>query len=143
MKRVLFDSDVVLDVLLERQPFFAASALALDAVGQGKVEGYIAAHSITNIFYLLRRHLGNEKSQEVLMNLMSKMVTASLTDAVIRSAFSSGFKDFEDGVTYAAAAGVGVDYIVTRNIKDFRLGSIPAMLPEVFSNIILVSEDGG
>lgn len=142
MKRVLFDSDVVLDVLLERQPFFAASALALDTVGQGKVEGYIAAHSITNIFYLLRRHLGNEKSQEVLMNLMSKMVTAGVTDAVIRSAFSSGFKDFEDGVTYAAA-GAGVDYIVTRNIKDFRLGSIPAMLPEVFSKIILVSEDGG
>jgi predicted nucleic acid-binding protein len=140
---VLFDSDVVLDVLLERQPFFAASALALDAVGQGKVEGYIAAHSITNIFYLLRRHLGKEKSQEVLMNLMSKMVTASVTDAVIRSAFSSGFKDFEDAVTYGAAAGVGVDYIVTRNIKDFRLGSIPAMLPEVFFNIISVSEDGG
>jgi hypothetical protein len=140
---VLFDSDVVLDVLLERQPFFAASALALDAVGQGKVEGYIAGHSITNIFYLLRRYLGNQKSQQVLMNLMSKMVTASVTDAVIRSAFSSGFKDFEDAVTYGAAAGVGVDYIVTRNIKDFRLGSTPVMLPEVFSNIISVSEDGG
>lgn len=72
------------------------------------------------------------------MNFMSKMVTAIVTDAVIRSTFSSGFKDFENVVTYAAAAGVGVDYIVTRNIKDFRLGSILAMLPEVFSKIISV-----
>lgn len=70
------------------------------------------------------------------------MVTAGVTDAVIRSAFSSGFKDSEDGVTYAAAAGVRVDYIVTRNIKDFRLGTIPAMLPEVFCNILAVADEG-
>lgn len=56
--RVLFDSDVLLDVLLEQQPSFTTSVLALDLVAQGKVEGYIAGHVVTNLFYLLRRQLG-------------------------------------------------------------------------------------
>ncbi len=132
MTRVLFDSDVVLDVLLQRQPFFAASALALDTVAQGKVEGYLAGHAITNLFYLLRRHLGSDQSRETLNTLMSKMRIAAVTDAVIREALASPFPDFEDAVTHATARGEGIEAIITRNIKDFRLCSIPAMLPEVF-----------
>ena len=132
MKRLLFDTDVVLDVLLQRQPYFPASALALDQVGQDKVEGYIAGHAITNLFYLLRRHLGSDQSREVLVKLMSKMRVAAVTDAVVREALSSPFPDFEDAVAHAAAKAVGTEAIVTRNLKDFRNGTVPAMLPEVF-----------
>ncbi len=132
MIRVLFDSDVVMEVLLQRQPFFAASALALDTVAQGKVEGYLAGHAITNLFYLLRRHLGSDRNRETLNTLMSKMRVAAVTDAAIREALASPFPDFEDAVTHAAARGEGIEAIITRNIKDFRLGTIPAMLPEVF-----------
>ena len=121
MKRVLFDSDVILDVLLQREPFFAASALALDTVVQGKVEGYLAGHAITNLFYLLRRHLGSDKSREVLKTLMSKMRVAAVTDVVIREALASSFPDFEDAVTHATAQGEGIEVITTRNIKDFRI----------------------
>jgi hypothetical protein len=62
VRRVLFDSDVLLDVFLQRQPYFTASAIALDTVGQGKSEGYVAGHSVTNLFYLLRRQLGHPSS---------------------------------------------------------------------------------
>lgn len=140
MKRVLFDTDVVLDVLQQRQPYFPASALALDEAGIGKVEGYIAGHAITNLFYLLRRSLGSEKSREVLATLMSKMTVAPVTDAVIREALVSPFKDFEDAVTHAAAKAIACDAIVTRNTKDFRTGTVPAMLPEVFSSSALSPE---
>ena len=61
MKRVLFDTDVCLDVLLQRQPYFSTSAFALDTVGQGKIEGFVAGHAVTNLFYLLRRQLGSQK----------------------------------------------------------------------------------
>lgn len=132
MKRVLFDTDVVLDVLLQRQPFFTASALALDTIAQGKVEGYLAGHLVTNLFYLLRRNLGSDKSREALNTLMSKMRVAAVTDAVIREALASPFPDFEDAVTHATARAEGIEAIATRNIKDFRLGTIRAMLPEVF-----------
>ena len=125
MTRVLFDSDVVMEVLLQRQAFFAASALALDTIAQGKVEGYLAGHAITNLFYLLRRHLGSDRSREVLNTLIFKMRIAAVTDAVIREALTSPFPDFEDAVTHAATRGEGIEAIITRNIKDFCVLFLP------------------
>lgn len=132
MKRVLFDSDVLLDVFLQRQPYFTASAIAIDTVGQGKIEGYVAGHAVTNLFYLLRRQLGSDQSRSILATLLSKMNVAAVTDAVVREALTSSFTDFEDAIVHAAARSIGVESIITRNIKDFRLGTIPALLPEVF-----------
>ena len=63
---------------------------------------------------------------------MSKMLVAAVTDVVVREALKSPFSDFEDAVTHAAAQAVGAEVIVTRNIKDFRNGTVPAMLPEFF-----------
>jgi predicted nucleic acid-binding protein len=132
MKRVLYDTNVVLDVLLKRQPYFAVSALAIDPVGQGKVEGYISAHAVTTLAYLLQRHLSAAESREVLVNLLSKMQVAPVTDAIIREALGSVFKDFEDAVTHAAASAVGAIAIVSRNVRDFASSRVPAVLPEVF-----------
>jgi len=132
MKRVLYDINVLLDVLLKREPFLADSASALDAVGQGQVEGYIAGHAVTTLFYLLQRELGMAKSRQVLAGLLTKMRVAPVTDAGIRQALNNSFKDFEDGVTYAAAQEAEVSVIVTRNVNDFTKGIIPAVLPEVF-----------
>ena len=132
MKRVLYDINVLLDVLLKREPFLADSASALDAVGQGQVEGYIAGHAVTTLFYLLQRELGIAKSRQVLAGFLTKMRVAPVTDAGIRQALNNSFKDFEDGVTYAAAQEAEVSVIVTRNVNDFTKGIIPAVLPEVF-----------
>ena len=66
MRRVLFDSDVLLDVLAQRQPFVYASVQALDTVTQEQVEGYVSGHAITNIFYILRRQIGNDATRELL-----------------------------------------------------------------------------
>ena len=132
MKQILYDTNVLLDVLLRREPYFSASAAALDAVGQGKVEGYIAGHAVTTLAYLLQRQLGLAKNKTVLSNLLSKMRVAPVTDAVIRQALAGAFNDFEDAVTHAAAQEAGVSVIVTRNIRDFAKSIIPAVLPEVF-----------
>jgi predicted nucleic acid-binding protein len=132
MKRVLYDTNVLLDVTLKREPFLAASATALDAVGQGQVEGYVAGHAVTTLFYLLHRQLGSTKSRGVLTDLLSKMRVAAVTDAGIRQALGAPFRDFEDAVTHAAAQEAKVEVIVTRNVSDFAKGAIPAVLPEVF-----------
>jgi len=132
MKRVLYDINVLLDVLLMREPFLADSASALDAVGQGQVEGYVAGHAVTTLFYLLQRELGMAKSRQVLAGLLTKMRVAPVTDAGIRQALNNSFKDFEDGVTYAAAQEAEVSVIVTRNVSVFTKGITPAVLPEVF-----------
>lgn len=132
MKYVLFDSDVLLDVLAQRQPFVAASAQALSTVTQPQVQGYISGHAVTNIFYILRRQVGSETARELLSRLLQHLQVASVTDAVIRAALQSSMPDFEDAVTSEAANVAGAEVIVTRNKSDFATSAIPALLPDEF-----------
>ena len=135
MKRVLFDSDVLLDVLAQRQPFVVASALALDTVNQKQVQGYISGHAVTNIFYILRRQVGSETARKLISKLLERLQVAGVTDEVIRASLELEMTDFEDAVTSEAANAIGLDIIVTRNISDFVNSKIPAMLPEDFLNL--------
>lgn len=132
MKRVLFDSDVLLDVLAQRQPFVIASAQALNTVTQQQVQGYVSGHAVTNIFYILRRKIGSEAARELLSRLLQRIQVASVTDEVIRQALQSSITDFEDAVTSAAANIAGLEMIVTRNTSDFVTSSVPAIMPEEF-----------
>ncbi|MEB3310036.1 MAG: PIN domain-containing protein [Snowella sp.] len=132
MRRVLFDSDVLLDVLAQRQPFIIASVQALNTVTQPEVQGYVAGHAVTNIFYILRRKVGSETARELLSRLLHHLQIANVTDEVIRAALQSSMTDFEDAVTSEAAKAAGVEVIVTRNKPDFVASTIPAILPEEF-----------
>ncbi|UBF28226.1 PIN domain-containing protein [Kovacikia minuta CCNUW1] len=132
MRRVLFDSDVLLDVLAQRQPFVVASAQALNMVTQPQVQGYVSGHAVTNIFYILRRQVGSETARELLSRLLQHLQIASVTDEVIRVALQSSMADFEDAVTSEAANAAGLEVILTRNIPDFVASTIPAVLPEEF-----------
>ena len=132
MRRVLFDSDVLLDVLAQRQPFVIASAQALNTVTQPQVQGYVSGHAVTNIFYILRRQVGSETARELLSRLLEHLQIASVTDEVIRAALQSSMADFEDAVTSEAANAAGLEVIVTRNAPDFAASAIPAVLPEEF-----------
>ncbi|MBE9107360.1 PIN domain-containing protein [Nostoc cf. edaphicum LEGE 07299] len=137
MKRVLFDSDVLLDILAQRQPFIVASARALNTVMQNQVQGYVSGHAVTNIFYILRRQVGNEVARELLAKLLQHLQVASVTDEVIRQALNSSIKDFEDAVTSAAALTAGLEIIVTRNTPDFVASLVPAMLPDEFLTTLI------
>ncbi|MBD2726098.1 PIN domain-containing protein [Nostoc sp. FACHB-892] len=136
MKGVLFDSDVLLDILAQRQPFIVASARALNTVMQNQVQGYVSGHAVTNIFYILRRQVGNEVARELLAKLLQHLQVASVTDEVIRKALNSSIKDFEDAVTSAAALTAGLEIIVTRNTPDFVASLVPAMLPDEFLTML-------
>lgn len=137
MKRVLFDSDMLLDIWAQRQPFVIASARALNTVMQNQVQGYVSGHAVTNIFYILRRKVGNEVARELLAKLLQHLQVASVTDEVIRQALNSPIKDFEDAVTSAAALTAGLEIIVTRNTPDFVASSVPAMLPDEFLTTLI------
>jgi predicted nucleic acid-binding protein len=132
LKRVLFDSDVLLDVLGQRQPFFLTSAQALNCVNQNQVTGYISGHSVTNIFYILRRQIGTSKARESISKILEKLQVASVTEQVIHSALNSPMSDFEDAVTDEAAKAIGVEIIVTRNVSDFTASSTAAVIPKDF-----------
>lgn len=137
MRRILFDSDVLLDVLARRQPFIIASAQALNTVTQLQAQGYVAGHAMTNIFYILRRQVGSEIARDLLSRLLQHLQIASVTDDVIRAALQSSITDFEDAVTSEAANAAGVEVIVTRNRPDFVASVVPAILPEEFLATLL------
>jgi len=132
LKLVLFDSDVLLDVLAQRQPFVIASARALNLSTQPQVLSYVSGHAVTNIFYILRRQVGSDTARSLLSRLLQNLQVASVTDEVIRAALQSSVTDFEDAVTSEAANAAGVEVIVTRNTTDFVTSSVPAILPEEF-----------
>ncbi|MDM3847612.1 MAG: PIN domain-containing protein [Aphanizomenon gracile PMC638.10] len=136
MKQVLFDSDVLLDILAQRQPFVIASAQALNTVMKKQVQGFISGHAVTNIFYILRRQIGSESARKLIENLLQHIQIASVTNQVIHQALKSPIKDFEDAVTSAAAMSAGLEIIVTRNQADFVASLVPAMLPEEFLKML-------
>lgn len=132
MKKVLYDTNVLLDVILDRAPHATASAGALDLVGQGKVEGYVAAHAITTIAYLIQRARGVADARKAILHLLAKVRVAPLTDASVRIALEMELGDLEDAVCSASAQEAGCTTIITRNPKHFRKGGPPAVLPEAF-----------
>ena len=139
-KRVLYDTNVLLDVVLSRTPFVDASAAALDLVARGSVVGFVAGHTVTTIAYLVQREKGRKKAHEALVHLLSKLKIASTTDAGVRLALAMNLDDIEDAVCVASALEAGCSVIVTRNPAHFRRAKLPAVLPEAL--LAADSEDG-
>ena len=129
---VLVDLNVILDVIQNRQPFYEDSAGVIDAVVRQEVSGWLAAHSLTTLFYVLSRLRNRETAVQALTSLLESFSVAAVDDAVIRKALSWGWADFEDAVQMAAAAAENIDYLITRDIKDFQSGSVPVVQPATF-----------
>ena len=128
-KRLLLDTNVVLDVLLDRQPHVTASAAVCAAVEIGKAEGLLAAHAVTTIHYLLSRQLGEAGAWQSLRAILKLFSIAPVDGSVLQQAIQSSGQNFEDSVTAAAAHASGCDLIVTRDPKGFRRSPIPALDP--------------
>ncbi len=130
MKRILLDTNVVLDVLLDRKPYADASAAAWAAVETGVSEGMLAAHAVTTIHYLLRKDMGNAKAARTISAILRVFEVAAVDGAVIREALQLPVADFEDAVTAAAARLAGCECVVTRDPKGFRGSPVRSMTPE-------------
>ena len=129
MTRVLIDINVVLDVLADRDPFAEDSAAVLGEVEAGTLDGYLAAHTVTTLHFLLSKHLGRARTRRVLSDLLSLVELVPVDEDRIRHALSANWADFEDAVQAACAEKQGVDYLVTRNKRDFRKSAIKAVTP--------------
>ncbi len=131
MNRILLDTNVILDVLLDRKPYGEASAAVWAAVETGKaVDGMVAAHSVTTIHYLIRKEKGNARAEEIVSAILSVLGVAPIDSPVLQEALRLRFSDFEDAVTAAAARSAGCEWIVTRDPKGFRRSPVRALAPE-------------
>jgi hypothetical protein len=139
--RVLVDLNVVIDVMQNRQPFYEDSAGVLDAVVRRVVLGWLAAYSVTTSHYVISRTRNREAAVHAVTGLLESFTVATVNDTVIRKALSLGWKDFEDAMQMAAAVADDIDYLITRNIKDFQSGPVPAIQPAAFLTLLDGTED--
>lgn len=127
--RVLIDLNVILDVLQRREPFYDMSARALAAAEMGLMEGWVAGHSLTTLFYLLARYQSVEQARVALTELLSFLSVAAVDQAVLEQALNLPYPDFEDAVQMMAAVRSGAQYLVTRNVRDYTMGPLPVIQP--------------
>ncbi len=134
--KVLFDTNVILDVLLDRKPFSEDAIWLVSKVEAGEIGGYLCATTITTIHYLASKSIGAKAAQQAIASLLSLFEVAPVTRVVLDDALNSGFTDFEDAVLYQAAAHAGVDGIVTRNGADFTKAALPLYSPGALASIL-------
>lgn len=129
--KILIDTNVLLDYLLEREPYFENAKKVVVSCVEGKVKGCIAAHSIPNMFFILRKDFTAKERREVLTNLCSIFDVEGIDKTKLLSGLANEeFSDFEDCLQMECAKAYGADYIVTRNVSDYATSEIKVIEPE-------------
>ncbi|SPD75301.1 Toxin-antitoxin system, toxin component, PIN family [uncultured Desulfobacterium sp.] len=134
--KTLFDTNVILDVFLDREPFSSDAAILLSKVERSEIIGFICATTVTTIHYLTTKALGPQAASKHIQSLLSLFVIAPVNRVILENAAASKFPDFEDAVLYEAACHAGAKYIVTRNIDDFKNSKLPVFEPKEFINVL-------
>jgi predicted nucleic acid-binding protein len=134
--RVLFDTNVVLDVLLDRQPFSSMAAQLFARVERGQLAGCLGATTVTTLFYLAVKVNGVGSAREQIRHLLELFEVAPVDRTVLEAALSSAFSDFEDGVLHEAGSQYGIDGIVTRNGADFAHAQVPIFSPAELETLL-------
>jgi len=131
VNKILIDTNVLLDYLLERDPFFENAKEVILSCIDGKAKGCIAAHSISNMFFILRKDYDANERREVLSNLCSIFDVEGIDKAKLLSGLANeDFADFEDCLQMECAKSCGARCIVTRNVSDYVTSEIEAITPE-------------
>lgn len=136
--RILVDTNVIIDALTGREPFRKAAEQIFLIAANRTEDLYITASSATDIYYLIRKHLhSTEKAKNAMQKLFELFSILDVTSKDCLDALLTGVKDYEDSVISCCALRNKMDYIVTRNRKDFEFSKISAILPDEFINMLM------
>lgn len=131
--RVLVDTNVILDYLLERKPYMESARKIVLACKQKKLIGCIAAHTVSNMFFILRKSYSVEERRSILKDICRLFDVEGIDRLKILQALdNTDFKDFEDCLQMQCARSFQADYIVSRNLEDFENSEIPCISPDEF-----------
>lgn len=132
MEKVFVDTDIVLDLLSNRQPFYIHSANLFSAADKNEIKLYVSSLSFANLNYILSKQYSADQARKKLLKFKTLVTVLSVTDKVIELALSSEFKDFEDGIQYFTAIESNIKTILTRNLKDYKSAQISVLTAEQF-----------
>ncbi len=133
MKPLLFvDTDVVLDLLARREPFYPAAAELFSQAEAGSVTLCVSSLTFSNLFYILRKQLAAGKAHEVLRTFKQLVRVIAVDDAIVDQALQAGFTDFEDAIQHFSAISAGCTVLITRNVRHYRKAAIRVVTAEVY-----------
>jgi len=132
--KLFLDTNIVLDLLGEREPFYESAAKIATLADRGKVNLIVSALSYSTVFYLLSKFEDNDAIKDKLRKFKVITGTADLTDKIIDKGLLSKFSDFEDALQYHCAIMMDCTILITRNEKDFKDSAIPVMTPDEYLN---------
>ena len=139
MMRVLLDTNVVLDYLLNRMPWADHAQVIWQAHEAGRLNAHIAATTLTDIFYIVRKGLGLELAWTGVHTCLDQLIVVGVDLPDLRSACSFSGRDFEDNLQLACAVNIGAQFIISRDTTGFVGGSIPVMSPEEMATRLMDS----
>lgn len=142
--KILIDTNVVIDALTSREPWNREAEEIFIMAANRTIDMYITASSATDIYYLVRKYLHSaEQAKQIMMKLYSLVGILPVTENSCVDALASAITDYEDAVIERVAAEAGIDYIVTRNVKDFRKGITKVILPNDFILFMKAKDSNG
>lgn len=119
MKKVLFDTNIILDIVLERAPYLNNATKLFSLIGEKKIIGHITASAITDIYYISKKAKGHERALAFITDLIEVVEVVGVDRDIIAKALHLEMKDFEDAVQVSAAEFAEIEYLITRNTQDF------------------------
>ena len=130
---VFLDSNIILDIFLKNKDFYDESRNVLKLADTHPIDFFISAASITDIYYILNRELKDkDKTKKHLVDLLEIVSIAGIDESCIKNALNSSWKDFEDAVQHESSIQIGADYLVTRNITDYKSSFVEVITPANF-----------
>jgi predicted nucleic acid-binding protein len=129
---VLIDINILLDVLQKREPFYETSAHLLASVETGRVKGYVAAHSVTTLFYLIKKDRSAAEARATITNLLQFIKIAPVDQSTIEQALHLDYGDYEDAVQMISAVQCKADCLITRDVKDYQPALLSVLQPVDF-----------
>ena len=132
--KVFLDSDVILDLLTEREPHFDSVLDLFILIENKKIQGYTSPVVIANVFYIITKHFNKEKAYKSLIKIKSLIKVLNCGDSEIELALSAEFSDFEDSIQYYTALNNKIDFIITRNVKDYKHANMNVLTPLEYIN---------
>lgn len=134
---LLVDTNIILDFLTMRQPYYDDAKNIIRMCAEERIEGYLAFHSLPNIFYILRKSHSEADRRKILKKICLVLkVTGASHERVCDALENDAFPDFEDCLQDECAQEISADYIVTRNIRDFQCSKVKAVTPQELFKII-------
>jgi predicted nucleic acid-binding protein len=136
MKEIVFvDTDIIYDLLSQRQPFYQSAAKLFTMADENKVKITVSALSIANIHYLISKQLSSEHAKQILRKFKILIEIVQIDGKIIDLALNSDFNDFEDAIQYYCALENDCNILLTRNLKDYKKAQITVMTAQDFINL--------